>query len=101
VPKADVVVTNPTHLAIAIRYDKEKGTAPKLTAKGGGVVAKLIIETAKKAEVPIVRDIPLARSLFVIEMGHHVPKELFEAVAEILMFAWRLKEESQRVPGGL
>lgn len=101
VPKADVVVTNPTHLAVAIRYDRATMGAPKVTAKGGGVVAKKIVELAKKHEIPMVRDITLAHSLFAVEMGKYVPRDLYDVVAEILLFAWRLRQEVQRVPGGI
>ncbi|MBI2841468.1 MAG: EscU/YscU/HrcU family type III secretion system export apparatus switch protein [Acidobacteria bacterium] len=101
VPKADAVVTNPTHLAVAIRYDRATMGAPKVTAKGGGVVAKKIVELAKKNDVPIVRDISLAHALFVVEMGRYVPKDLYDAVAEILLFSYRLRQEAQRMPGGV
>jgi len=101
VPRADAIVTNPTHIAVAIRYEKAAGGAPKVTAKGGGAVAKIIIELAKKHDVPIIRDISLAHSLFVVEMGRYVPRELYEAVAEVLLFAWRLRQEAQKVPGGI
>ncbi|GBC84141.1 Yop proteins translocation protein U [bacterium HR11] len=99
VPKADVVVTNPTHMAIAIRYDRATMGAPKVTAKGRGLIARKIIELAKKHDVPIVRDISLAHALFEVEMGRYIPRDLYEAVAEVLLFAWRLKQEAERFPG--
>lgn len=101
VPKADAVITNPTHLAIAVRYERGSGRAPKVTAKGGGAVAKTIVQLAKQHDVPIIRDITLARSLFSVEVGRGIPKELYEATAEILLFAWRLKQEAERAPGAL
>ena len=101
VPKADAVVTNPTHLAIAIRYDRSTMGAPKVTAKGGGTIAKTIVQLAKKHDVPIIRDIQLAHSLFTVEMGRYIPRDMYEVVAEILLFAWRLRQEAQRVPGGV
>ncbi|MCS7312242.1 MAG: flagellar biosynthesis protein FlhB [Acidobacteria bacterium] len=99
VPKADVVVTNPTHIAVAIRYDRATMGAPKVTAKGRGLIAQKIIQLAKKHDVPIVRDISLAHALFEVEMGRYIPRDLYEAVAEVLLFAWRLKQEAQRFPG--
>lgn len=101
VPKADVVVTNPTHLAVALRYDRVSMGAPKVTAKGGGIIAKKIVELAKKHDIPMVRDITLAHSLFAVEMGRHIPRDLYDAVAEVLLFAWRLRQEAQRFPGGI
>jgi len=99
VPKADVVVTNPTHMAVAVRYDRATMGAPKVTAKGRGLIARRIIELAKKHDVPIVRDISLAHALFEVEMGRYIPRDLYEAVAEVLLFAWRLKQEAERFPG--
>ncbi len=99
VPKADVVVTNPTHIAVAVRYDRATMGAPKVTAKGRGLIARKIVELAKKHDVPIVRDISLAHALFEVEMGRYIPRDLYEAVAEVLLFAWRLKQEAERFPG--
>jgi flagellar biosynthetic protein FlhB len=99
VPKADVVVTNPTHIAVAVRYDRATMGAPKVTAKGRGLIAQKIIQLAKKHDVPIVRDISLAHALFEVEMGRYIPRDLYEAVAEVLLFAWRLKQEAERFPG--
>ena len=89
---ADAVVVNPTHLAVALRYDKDKMAAPRVTAKGGGAVAKRMLAIARKHEVPLVRDVPLAHALFAIEMGHYVPPDVYEAVAEVLLFAARLRQ---------
>jgi flagellar biosynthesis protein FlhB len=91
--QADAVVVNPTHLAVALRYDKEKMTAPRVTAKGGGALAKKMLAVARKHEVPVVRDVPLAQALFGVEMGRYVPRELYEVVAEVLLFASRLRQE--------
>lgn len=90
---ASAVVVNPTHLAVALRYDKEKMTAPRVTAKGGGALAKKMLAVARKHEVPVVRDVPLAQALFGVEMGRYVPRELYEVVAEVLLFASRLRQE--------
>ncbi|NJN92601.1 MAG: flagellar biosynthesis protein FlhB [Anaerolineales bacterium] len=92
VPKADVVITNPTHLAIALRYDRSKMRAPQVVAKGEQLVAERIKEKAREHRVPLVENKPLARTLFkAVEIGHEVPPELFQAVAEVLAFVFRLK----------
>ncbi|GAA3607730.1 flagellar biosynthesis protein FlhB [Kineosporia mesophila] len=86
VPTANVILTNPTHLSIALRYEAGKG-APKVVAKGSGTVAMAIRETARENRVPIVEDKPLARALFrVCEVGEEIPAELYMAVARILAF---------------
>jgi flagellar biosynthetic protein FlhB len=86
VPTANVVLTNPTHLAIALKYEQGKG-APKVVAKGSGTVAAAIRELAKENRVPVVEDKPLARALFrVCEIGEEIPAELYMAVARILAF---------------
>jgi flagellar biosynthesis protein FlhB len=92
VPKADVVVTNPTHFAVALKYNATEMHAPKVVAKGAGVIAQKIKEVAKFNRVPIVENKPLARALFKeIEINHYVPKELYKAVAEVLAYVYRLK----------
>jgi flagellar biosynthesis protein FlhB len=89
VPQADVVVTNPTHYAVALRYDPYK-SAPEVVAKGVDLVAKRIREIATDAGVPIVPDPPLARSLHAsVEVGHVIPEEMFQAVAQLLAFVYR------------
>lgn len=90
---ADAVVVNPTHLAVAIRYDREKMAAPRVTAKGAEQVARLMLDEARRHDVPVVRDVPLARALFAVEMGRYVPRDLYEAVAEVLLFASQLRRE--------
>ncbi len=92
VPKADVVVTNPTHIAVALSYSAQAGAAPRVVAKGQGHVAARIREIAKRNGVPIVERKPLARALFKsVEVGHEIPYELFKAVAEILAYVYRVK----------
>ena len=92
VPKADVVVTNPTHLALAIRYDAEKMSAPKITAKGAGRVAEKIKEIAAQAGVPVIENKELARGLFrIVEVNDDVPSDFYRAVAELLAYVYRLK----------
>ncbi|GAB6899899.1 EscU/YscU/HrcU family type III secretion system export apparatus switch protein [Kineosporia succinea] len=86
VPTANVILTNPTHLSIALKYEQGKG-APKVVAKGSGTVAMAIREMARENRVPIVEDKPLARALFrVCEVGEEIPAELYMAVARILAF---------------
>lgn len=91
---ADAVVVNPTHFAVAIEYKKDRMAAPKVTAKGQSLIAQRIIRLAKKNDVPIVRDIKLARALYRVQLDDHVPKELYETVAEVLMFAWKVRREA-------
>ncbi len=90
---ADAVVVNPTHLAVAVRYEKDKMAAPRVTARGGGALAKRMLKEARRHDVPVVRDIPLARALYEVEIGRSVPADLYEVVAEVLLFAARLRQE--------
>ncbi len=98
VKNADAVVTNPTHLAVAIRYDKDEMIAPQIVAKGQRLFAEYIKEIAKEFDVPIIRNVPLAWSLIELEIDDEVPEKLFIAVAEILTFVYRLKEERRTGP---
>ncbi len=92
VPKADVVITNPTTIAIAIRYDAEIMSAPIVVAKGKGFIAQRIKEIAQEHEVPIIEDRPLAWALYdTTEIGQEIPPELYRAVAEILAFVYRTR----------
>ncbi|MCP4370003.1 MAG: flagellar biosynthesis protein FlhB [Deltaproteobacteria bacterium] len=92
VPEADVVITNPTHLAIALKFDSEKMIAPKIVAKGAGKIAERIREIADENYVPIVENKLLAQTLFKItEIGDYIPAELYQAVAEVLAYVYRLK----------
>ncbi|WP_432978773.1 EscU/YscU/HrcU family type III secretion system export apparatus switch protein [Dactylosporangium sp. CA-233914] len=91
VSKADVVVVNPTHVAVALRYEPEKG-APRVVAKGTGLIAAKIREVATEHRVPMVQDVPLARALYAAcEIGDEIPAELFGAVARVLAFIMLLK----------
>jgi flagellar biosynthesis protein FlhB len=88
---SDVIVTNPTHIAVALKYDPIKG-APRVVAKGSGAVAERIKAEATAHRVPVIRDVPLARTLHrVCELGDEIPAELFEAVARVLAFVFGLK----------
>ena len=92
VPEADVVITNPTHLAIAIKFSAEEMMAPVVLAKGAGHVAQRIKEIAAEHQVPLVEDKPLAQALFkMVELGDYIPAELYRAVAEVLAYVYRLK----------
>jgi flagellar biosynthetic protein FlhB len=92
VPKATVVITNPTHYAVALAYEMEKMEAPKLVAKGADYVALRIREIAEENEVPIVENPPLARALFAsVELDEEIPVEHYKAVAEVIGFVMRLK----------
>ncbi len=93
VPKADVVITNPTHLAIAIKYERGVMDAPIVIAKGAGPLAAKIREVARENRVPIVENKPLARAMYrAIEVGEAIPEDMFKAVAEILAYVYRLKK---------
>jgi len=92
VPDADVVVTNPTRLAIAIKYDGKEMDAPQVLAKGAGAVAENIRRIAKQNDVPLVEDKQLARNLYsIVDIGQAVPMELYQAVAELLAYVYKLK----------
>lgn len=94
VPKADVIITNPTHLACALKYSPEKYAAPILLAKGADHVAQRIREMAKEHGIPIVENKPLARTIFkTLEIGQTIPRELFAAVAEVLAYVFKLKKK--------
>ena len=85
VPQADVVITNPTRLAIALKYDSKVANAPVVVAKGEQYIAEKIKETAKESNVPVIENKPLARMLYAtVDVGEQIPPELYTAVAEIL-----------------
>jgi flagellar biosynthesis protein FlhB len=89
VRQASVVVVNPTHLACALRYDEKEGDdAPVVVASGEGELAARIVQAAREAGVPVVRDVPLARALIELEVGVAIPEALYQAVAEILREVW-------------
>ncbi len=91
VPKADVIVTNPTHLSVAISYQREEMDAPRIVAKGGDHLAFRIREIAKEHKVPIIENKPVARALYKQEVGDEIPEEMFTAVAELLAYVYGLK----------
>jgi type III secretion YscU/HrpY family protein len=101
VREADVLVVNPTHLAVALRYDAEgELDAPEVVAKGQEDLARRMIQAAEAAGVPIMRDMPLARALFELEVGVEIPERLYEAVAVILRAAWAERDELERQSEG-
>jgi flagellar biosynthetic protein FlhB len=92
VPEADVVITNPTHYAVALKYDDQKGSAPVVIAKGQDYVARKMRETALEHNVEIVVNPPLAQSIYSLcEIDEEIPAELYQAVADILVFVYRQK----------
>jgi len=95
VPKADVVITNPTHLAVAVRYDPEKMYAPTVVAKGAGHVAEKIRQIAAAHGVPVVENKPVAQLLYkTVDVDRAIPEDLYRAVAEILAYVYGLKERA-------
>ena len=93
VPKADVIVTNPTHLSIALAYRRDEMDAPQIVAKGADHLAFRIREIAREHDVPMVENKPVARGLYQYEVGEQVPEEMFTAVAEILAYVYGLKKK--------
>ena len=89
---SDVVITNPTELAIAIKYDDQDMAAPTITAKGQRIFAQTIREYAEEQRIPIIQNVPLAWTLIEIDIGGEIPEELYAAVAEILATIYRLRE---------
>ncbi len=95
VPKADAVITNPTHVAIAIRYDQDSMAAPRVIAKGADFLAQRIREIAMENGVPIVEKPALARAIYKsVEVGQEVPAEFYKSIAEVLAFVYRLNNRS-------
>jgi flagellar biosynthetic protein FlhB len=96
VANADAVVVNPAHVAVAIKYDRERGGAPRVVAKGMRKNAETIKEIARQAGVPILRNVPLAQALHKLDLEEEIPEELYEAVAEVLNFVFELKEKETK-----
>jgi flagellar biosynthesis protein FlhB len=95
VPEADVVITNPTHLSVAIKYDPSTMDAPVIIAKGADHIAMKIREIARDNEIPLIENPPVARLLHKIDLGAAVPEEMFKAVAEILAHVYSLKNRAK------
>ena len=95
VPKADVIITNPTHFAVALKYDTKLGEAPVVVAKGQDLIAQNIKKIATENDVPIVENKPLAQTLYkTVNIGSYIPADLYEAVAEVLAYVFSLKNKS-------
>lgn len=96
VKKADVIVTNPTHISVALKYDGEMMVAPAVVAKGADHLALRIREIAKENDIPVVENIMLARTLYAtVKVGHGVPRTLYKAVAEVLSFVYKLRKKEK------
>lgn len=96
VPKADVVVNNPTHISVALKYDPQTMVSPQVIAKGADHLAFKIREIAKQYDIPMVENVPLARALYkTVKIGRSIPRELYKAVAEVLAVVYKLKKRSQ------
>ncbi|WZL74859.1 flagellar biosynthesis protein FlhB [Clostridiaceae bacterium 35-E11] len=92
VPKADVIITNPTHYAVAIRYDVSIGDAPIVLAKGKDLIAQNIKKLASENEIPIVENKELARTIYaMVDIGEYIPPDLYQAVAEVLAYVYKIK----------
>jgi flagellar biosynthetic protein FlhB len=97
VPKADVIITNPTELAIAIKYDADAMAAPRVVAKGQGYMAAMIRQIAAEHGVPIVERKPLARALYkTVEVGQEIPREFYKAIAEVLAYVYEITQRGYR-----
>ncbi len=97
VPEADVVITNPTHYAVALKYDQQSGGAPRVVAKGADFVALKIREVAEEHDVPLLSAPPLARALYhATEIGDEIPAGLYQSVAQVLAYVFQLKRHRQR-----
>lgn len=94
-PEADVIITNPTHFACALKYDKQKSEAPILIAKGADYIAGKIKEVAKENKIPIVENKPLARMLYYnVDLDTEIPQELYQMVAEVLAYVYSLRNQT-------
>src|ERR671917_111016 len=100
VRRANVVVVNPTHLAVALSYERDTMGAPTVLAKGAELMAAQIRKIAEESQVPIMRDVPLARALYELEIDEEVPEELYESVAVVLRWVYKLAEERGEVTAG-
>ncbi|HLE10078.1 MAG: flagellar biosynthesis protein FlhB [Bdellovibrionales bacterium RIFOXYD12_FULL_39_22] len=98
IPKADVIVTNPTHISVALKYDPENMVSPLVLAKGADHLAFFIREIAKAHHIPLVENVPLARNLYkTVKVGEAVPRALYKAVAEVLAFVYKLKKKEKAI----
>jgi flagellar biosynthetic protein FlhB len=94
VPKADVIITNPTHLAVALSYRSKEMEAPKVVAKGAGWIAEKMIEIGRNHQIPLVENKPLAQILYkTVDLWQTIPSALYQVVADILAYVYRLKNK--------
>ena len=99
VRRADVLVVNPTHLAVALVYRESEGhQAPRVSAKGQDALAQRMIEVAREAGVPVVRDVALGRTLYELAEGEEIPELLYESVAALLKAAWQERYGEDKAP---
>ncbi|HEY0078941.1 MAG TPA: EscU/YscU/HrcU family type III secretion system export apparatus switch protein [Pyrinomonadaceae bacterium] len=96
VPRADAVLANPTHVAVALRYDADEMGAPTVVAKGAELMAAQIRQIAEESKVPVVRDVALARALYELDIDQEIPAELFEAVAVVLRFVYEMNGKGKK-----
>lgn len=97
VPDADFVVTNPTHIACALKYKAEEMASPMLIAKGTELIAKKIIKIAREHSIPVIENAPVARALYkMVDLNQQIPPELYKAIAEILLFVYKLKNTTNK-----
>lgn len=97
VPEADVVIRNPTHFAVALKFDRDKDRAPKVVAKGMDQLALRIVKVAEENDVYVTEDKPLARALYdAVEVGDEIPEEFYKAIAKILAFVYNLKDKNKK-----
>ena len=97
VPEADVVIRNPTHFAVALKFDRDKDRAPRVVAKGMDQLALRIVKVAEENNVYVTEDKPLARALFnAVEVGDEIPEEFYKAIAKILAFVYSLKNKADK-----
>ena len=102
IPKSDVIVTNPTHFSVALKYDPKTMSSPQVVAKGIDFLALKIREIAKKHDVPLVENVPLARKLYkTVNLGSTIPRDLYKAVAEVLTFVYKIKKKKIRMEHAL
>jgi flagellar biosynthetic protein FlhB len=97
VPKATVVIVNPTHYAVALAYDRANSAAPRVVAKGADLIAARIREVAETNKVPLVTNAPLARALYRVEVDSEIPADMYQAVAEVIAYVMRLNGSARRV----
>jgi flagellar biosynthetic protein FlhB len=93
---SDAVVTNPVHVAVAIKYDRQEMAAPEIMVRGQRAFAEMIRKVAEEENIPIIRNVPLAWALFDLEEGQEIPEDLYEAVAEILSYVYRLRQAQEK-----